>query len=49
MRRHLEQAGLARQKWPEELHTVDDFPRTASAKIQKFHLRRDIAVRHDGE
>jgi non-ribosomal peptide synthetase component E (peptide arylation enzyme) len=49
MRRHLEQAGLARQKWPEELHTVDDFPRTASGKIQKFHLRRDIAVRHDGE
>ena len=49
MRVHLEQAGLARQKWPEELHTVDDFPRTASGKIQKFHLRRDIAVRHDGE
>jgi acyl-coenzyme A synthetase/AMP-(fatty) acid ligase len=37
--------GLARQKWPEELHAVEDFPRTASGKIQKFLLRRDIAMR----
>ena len=29
-------AGVARQKWPEELHEVDDFPRTASGKVQKF-------------
>jgi non-ribosomal peptide synthetase component E (peptide arylation enzyme) len=49
MRAHLERAGLAIQKWPEELHAVDDFPRTASGKVQKFHLRRDIAVRHNGE
>ena len=26
--RHLDAAGLARQKWPEELCVVDDFPRT---------------------
>ncbi|MDL4816373.1 AMP-binding protein [Actinomadura opuntiae] len=45
MRAHLERVGLARQKWPEELHVVDDFPRTASGKVQKFRLRRDIAVR----
>ncbi|MFJ4781939.1 AMP-binding protein [Streptomyces sp. NPDC088794] len=45
MRAHFEQAGLARQKWPEELHEVEDFPRTASGKVQKFRLRQDIAVR----
>ncbi|MEU9017697.1 AMP-binding protein [Actinomadura sp. NPDC048394] len=45
MRDHLERMGLARQKWPEELHAVEDFPRTASGKIQKFLLRRDIAMR----
>jgi acyl-CoA synthetase len=49
MRTHLERAGLARQKWPEELHTVADFPRTASGKVQKFILRRDIAARGLGE
>jgi acyl-coenzyme A synthetase/AMP-(fatty) acid ligase len=32
--------GLAKQKWPEELHEVTDFPRTASGKVQKFLLRR---------
>lgn len=45
MRAHLDNSGLARQKWPEELHLVKDFPRTASGKVQKFRLRHDIAVR----
>lgn len=45
MRAHLDNSGLARQKWPEELHAVTDFPRTASGKVQKFRLRQDIAVR----
>ena len=36
---HLASAGLARQKWPEELRVVDDFPRTASGKIRKVDLR----------
>ncbi|KPI05224.1 o-succinylbenzoate--CoA ligase [Actinobacteria bacterium OK074] len=49
LRAHFRAAGLARQKWPEELHVVDDFPRTASGKVQKFVLRRDIAARHSGE
>ncbi|MDT3443330.1 MULTISPECIES: AMP-binding protein [unclassified Pseudofrankia] len=44
MRAHLERVGLARQKWPEEVHTVGDFPRTASGKVQKVLLRRDIAA-----
>ncbi|GAA4810801.1 AMP-binding protein [Streptomyces ziwulingensis] len=43
VRRHFERAGLARQKWPEELHAVEDFPRTPSGKIQKFRLRKVIA------
>ena len=44
MRAHFDRAGVAKQKWPEELHQVDDFPRTASGKIQKFLVRRDIAT-----
>jgi acyl-CoA synthetase (AMP-forming)/AMP-acid ligase II len=39
VRAHLDAAGLARQKWPEELRMVEDFPRTASGKVQKFVLR----------
>ncbi|HXZ61629.1 MAG TPA: AMP-binding protein [Acidimicrobiales bacterium] len=39
LRRHLEAAGVARQKWPEELLPVDDFPRTSSGKVQKYMLR----------
>jgi acyl-CoA synthetase (AMP-forming)/AMP-acid ligase II len=34
--------GLARQKWPEELRVVDDFPRTASGKIRKVDLRNAL-------
>lgn len=45
VRDHLDRAGLAKPKWPEELHEVADFPRTASGKVQKFRVRRDIAVR----
>jgi acyl-CoA synthetase (AMP-forming)/AMP-acid ligase II len=36
---HLSGVGLARQKWPEELRLVEDFPRTASGKIRKVELR----------
>ncbi len=46
---HFERSGLARQKWPEELLAVEDFPRTPSGKVQKFILRRDIAARGVGE
>ena len=42
VRTHLAGAGLARQKWPESLHCVADFPRTASGKIQKFRLRQQL-------
>ena len=45
MRTHLTEAGLARQKFPEELRVEDEFPRTPSGKIQKFALRDK--VRHE--
>ena len=44
VREHFKQAGVATQKWPEELHQADDFPRTASGKVQKFLVRQDIAT-----
>jgi len=42
VRAHLDGAGLARQKWPEELRTVDELPRTPSGKVQKFVLRDQL-------
>src|SRR4029079_17513857 len=42
VRATLEQAGLARQKWPELVREVDEFPRTPSGKIQKFVLRERL-------
>jgi len=42
MREHLAASGLAKQKWPEEVHTIEDFPRTPSGKIKKFALREQL-------
>ena len=39
---HLSEAGLARQKWPEELRVVEELPRTPSGKVQKFVLRKQL-------
>lgn len=39
---HIHAMGLARQKAPEHIEMVDDFPRTASGKIRKDLLREDI-------
>ncbi|MDR3664254.1 MAG: AMP-binding protein [Mycobacterium sp.] len=47
VREHFAQAGVARQKWPEELRQVpegQDYPRTASGKVQKFRVRADVAA-----
>ena len=44
VREHFKAAGVATQKWPEELHQVDDFPRTASGKVQKFRVRQNIVL-----
>jgi acyl-CoA synthetase (AMP-forming)/AMP-acid ligase II len=39
IRRFLEEAGLARQKFPEHLVLVDDLPRVPSGKVRKDVLR----------
>ena len=40
--RPLADAGLAKQKWPESVYAVAEFPRTASGKVQKFKLRQQL-------
>ncbi|WP_072814175.1 AMP-binding protein [Rhodococcus zopfii] len=44
IRDHFDRAGMAKQKWPEQLHRVDDFPRTASGKVQKYLVRQGIST-----
>lgn len=47
VRAHFRAAGVATQKWPEELHRVpegEDFPRTASGKVQKYVIRQQVAA-----
>ncbi|HZM57710.1 MAG TPA: AMP-binding protein [Acidimicrobiales bacterium] len=39
---HLREAGLARQKWPEQLRVVEEFPRTPSGKLKKELLRQRL-------
>jgi cyclohexanecarboxylate-CoA ligase len=39
MQAFLKDKGVARQYWPERLEVVEELPRTASGKIQKFQLR----------
>ncbi len=43
LRVHLARIGLTKQKWPEELHQVTDFPRTPSGKVQKTLVRKFVA------
>lgn len=43
LRDHLTRSGLARQKWPEEVRGIDEFPRTPSGKVQKFVLRQRLS------
>jgi acyl-CoA synthetase len=42
VREHFEAAGMARQKWPEELREVEDYPRTPSGKVQKYMVRQQV-------
>jgi acyl-CoA synthetase (AMP-forming)/AMP-acid ligase II len=42
VRDELHAAGLAKQKWPEGVRAIDDFPRTPSGKVQKFVLRERL-------
>jgi cyclohexanecarboxylate-CoA ligase len=43
VRTYLSDAKMAKQFWPERVEIVDELPRTASGKIQKFKLR-EIAI-----
>jgi acyl-CoA synthetase (AMP-forming)/AMP-acid ligase II len=40
---HLAELGIAKQKYPERVELLQDFPRTPSGKIRKDVLRRTIA------
>ncbi|MHB8682424.1 MAG: AMP-binding enzyme, partial [Acidimicrobiales bacterium] len=42
VRQHMSGSGMARQKWPEEIRTLDELPRTASGKVQKYVLRDEL-------
>ena len=41
---YLETKEVARQKFPERLEIVGEFPMTASGKVQKFRLREMVAA-----
>jgi acyl-CoA synthetase len=43
VRAHFQASGMARQKWPEELQQIDEFPRTASGKVQKYKVRQLVS------
>lgn len=47
IRAHFADAGIARQKTPEYLVIVDDFPRTPLGKVLKTELRKQIV--HEGK
>jgi acyl-CoA synthetase (AMP-forming)/AMP-acid ligase II len=48
VRRHLDAAGLAHQKWPEQVRAIDELPRTPSGKVVKEALRRQLRAEYDG-
>jgi cyclohexanecarboxylate-CoA ligase len=39
---HLDQLGVAKQKYPERLELVAELPKTPTGKIQKFRLREHV-------
>ena len=41
----LDASGIAKQKYPERIVIVDDFPKTASGKVKKDLLREDVRRR----
>lgn len=43
LQKFLTEKGIAKPYWPEHLEILEDFPRTASGKIQKFKLREIIS------
>ncbi|EPZ52660.1 AMP-binding protein [Alicyclobacillus acidoterrestris] len=41
--------GMAKIYWPERVEIIDEMPRTASGKIQKYVLRNDITAKLAGQ
>ncbi len=48
LREQLRSAGMARQKWPEDLRVVEELPRTPSGKVKKFVLRDQLRSEQPG-
>jgi len=46
---YLDARGIARQKFPERLEIVTEFPMTPSGKVQKYRLRQLVAERLKSE
>ena len=44
VRAHLAAVGLAKQKWPQAVHVVDELPRTPSGKVQKYLVRQQLTA-----
>jgi acyl-CoA synthetase len=42
LREHLNQRGMAKYTWPEQLYVLDEMPRNAGEKISKSALRRRL-------
>lgn len=40
--RWVDEYGLSRRQWPEQLFTVDEMPRTAAGKIKKLDLKKTL-------
>ena len=45
---HVRARGVAVQKLPERLELIDELPRTATGKVEKFRLRARIEELLDG-
>jgi non-ribosomal peptide synthetase component E (peptide arylation enzyme) len=39
---HFAERGVAKQKTPERIEIVDEFPRTLAGKVQKYVLKRQL-------
>lgn len=42
VRGHMASVGIAKQKWPESVRVLQELPRTASGKVQKYRLRQQL-------
>ena len=41
---HFAAKGVAKQKTPERIENVEDFPRTLAGKVQKYLLKRQLGA-----